>query len=73
MHLLDERELEKLSVAGLFTLGRECADNKDIKSLLTIAKWRFIKGSAAINERNLPEMWYYFGRLNRAEELKKHF
>lgn len=68
--MVEESELEKLSVEELFKLRRKCAEKKDLESLLTIAKWRFVKGSAATNESNLPEMCYYYGRLNRAEELK---
>jgi hypothetical protein len=61
---------------GIFKLNlnkfrRQCAKNRDIKSLLAIAKYRFIKGSAAVNISNLPEMCYYYGRLHRAEELKE--
>jgi hypothetical protein len=63
-------ELEKLSFEELDKLSQKCADNRDLESLLTIAKWRFIKGSKATNESNLPEMFYYFGRLHRGEELR---
>lgn len=67
---VEESELENLSVEELFKLRRKCAENRDLESLLTIAKWRFINGSAATNESNLPEMCYYFGRLHRVKELK---
>lgn len=32
-------------------------------------KYKFINGSAAVNEYVLPEMSYYFGRLHATEEL----
>jgi len=60
-----------MSVEELFQFRRQCAQNIDIKSLLVIAKYRFINGSDATNESNLPEMCYYYGRLHRIEELKE--
>lgn len=68
--IVNEDLLEKMSVEELFKFRRQCAHNHDIEALLVIAKYRFIKGSAATNESNLPEMFYYYGRLHRAEELK---
>lgn len=68
---IDDAELEKMSVEERFQLRRKCAENRDIKSLLTIAKYRFVKGSAATNESNFPEMCYYYGRLHQVEELKE--
>jgi hypothetical protein len=69
--IVEESELAKMSVEEMFQFRRQCAKNRDIKSLLAIAKYRFIKGSAAVNISNLPEMCYYYGRLHRAEELKE--
>lgn len=69
--IVEEGQLEKMSVEELFKFRRQCAQNRDINALLAIAKYRFIKGSAATNESNLPEMSYYYGRLHRSEELKE--
>lgn len=69
--MVEESQLAKMSVEEMFQFRRQCAKNRDIKSLLALAKYRFIKGSAATNESNLPEMCYYYGRLHRAEELKE--
>ena len=68
---IDEAELKKMSVQERFQLRRKCAENRDIKSLLTIVKYHFTNGSAATNETNFPEMCYYYGRLHRVEELKE--
>lgn len=68
---IDDAELEKMKVKERFELRRKCAENGDIKSLLTIAKYHFIHGSAATNETNFPELCYYYGRLHRFEELKE--
>lgn len=68
---IEEAELKKMKVAERFELRRKCAENRDIKSLLTIAKYHFIHGSAATNETNFPELCYYYGRLHRVEELKE--
>ena len=67
---IDDEQLAKMSVEEYFRLRRQRALNRDIKSLLTIAKYRFMNGSAATNESNFPEMCYYYGRLHRGEELK---
>ncbi len=69
--VIEDFQLEKMSVEELFQFRKQCAQNRDLKALLAIAKYRFIKGSAATNESNLPEMCYYYGRLHRAEELKE--
>lgn len=71
MSSIKKTDLESLDTKELFQLRKKCSDNHDIESLLTIAKYRFIKGSPATNVSNLPEMCYYFGRLNRVEELKE--
>lgn len=68
---VEDSQLEKMSVEELFQFRRQCAQNRDLKALLAIAKYRFIKGSAATNESNFPEMCYYFGRLHRVNELKE--
>ncbi|MBL0132845.1 MAG: hypothetical protein IPP79_01940 [Chitinophagaceae bacterium] len=68
---VEESQLEKMPLEEMFNLRRQCAQNRDIKSLLVIAKYRFIKGSAATNESNLPEMCYYYGRLHRGKELEE--
>jgi len=68
---IGETELDKMSVEERFQLRRTCAEIGDLKSLLTIAKYHFIKGSTATNESNFPEMCYYYGRLQRVEELKQ--
>ncbi|GEP89317.1 hypothetical protein SAMN05660909_00418 [Chitinophaga terrae (ex Kim and Jung 2007)] len=68
---IDEEQLAKMSVEERFRLRRKCSENRDIKSLLTIVKYHFIKGSAATNESNFPEMCYYYGRLHRGEELQE--
>lgn len=69
MSRIDESQLAKMDVEERFRFRRLCADNRDIESLLVIAKYRFIKGSTGTNESNLPEMCYYYGRLHRVEEL----
>jgi len=71
MSIITESQLGKMSVRERFQLRRECAENRDIESLLTIVKFLFIRGAAATNESNLPEMCYYYGRLHRAEELQE--
>lgn len=68
---IDDDELAKMKFTEHFELIRKCAKNGDIKSLLTIAKYRFIHGSAATNEFDFPAMCYYYGRLHRVEELKE--
>ena len=68
---VEDSQLEKMSVEEIFQFRRQCAKNRDLKALLAIAKYRFIKGSAATNESNMPEMCYYFGRLHRVNELKE--
>lgn len=68
---VNEEQLKSMDVSQRFTLRRNCAQNRDIKSLLEIVKYHFIKGSAATNETNFPELCYYFGRLHKFEELKE--
>jgi hypothetical protein len=63
-------ELEKKNWREVFELRRKCANDRDIESLLVIAKHNFTHGSAATNERNFPEMCYYYGRLRRIEDMK---
>ncbi len=70
MSSVTEEQLSKTTTKDQRRLRRECSDNHDIESLLTIAKYRFKNGSAALNETILPEMCYYFGRLHRTEELQ---
>ncbi len=70
MSIITEAQLEKLDVIEKFQLRRKCAENNDIENLLTIAKYNFNSGSAASNVTNLPELCYYYGRLQRGEELK---
>jgi len=71
MSTIDESQFARMKVEELFHLRRRCAENRDIEGLLSIAKYRFIKGSMATNVNNLPEMCYYYGRLHRVEELKE--
>lgn len=71
MSTIEESQLDKMTVEELFSYRRQCAEKQDLESLLGIAKHRFIKGCAATNENNLPEMCYYYGRLNRVEELQE--
>ena len=68
---IDDDELAKMKFTEHSELTRKCAKNGDIKSLLTIAKYRFIHGSAGTNEYDFPAMCYYYGRLHRVEELKE--
>ncbi|KAA6341082.1 hypothetical protein EZS27_011091 [termite gut metagenome] len=70
-NLVEESQLEKMDWREVYKLRRQCANKRDIESLLTIAKHRFIKGSAATNVSNFPEMCYYYGRLHQGEELQK--
>lgn len=62
-------ELSKMSSGDRYALRRKCAENRDLESLFQIVKYHFTKGSNATNESNLPELFYYSGRLNRVEEL----
>ena len=68
---INEEQLKSMDVSQRFALRRNCAQNRDIKSLLEIVKYHFIKGSAATNETNFPELCYYYGRLHKIEELKE--
>lgn len=70
---IDEFSLKNMNVTELFKLRRKCAENRDIISLLSIAQYNFINGSAAQNETYLPELFYYYGRLHRFENLKEFF
>lgn len=72
MKKITEFDLSKMSSKERFELRRSCAKNRDIESLLTIVKFHFIKGSKATNETNLPEMFYYYGRLDRIESLHEY-
>lgn len=71
MSKITEEQLDTMTVKEQFQLRRECSENRDIESLLTIVKYHFLHGSAATNETNLPEMCYYYGRLQRVEELQE--
>lgn len=71
MSKITEAQLEKMTVMERYQLRRECAENFDIESLLTIVKYHFVHGSVATNETNLPEMCYYYGRLHQVEELQE--
>ncbi len=71
MNKIDESQLKNMKADEIFKLRRHFADNRDIESLLTIAKHRFVRGSAATNESNFPEMCYYFGRLQRLKEFEE--
>lgn len=71
MHIVQESELTAMTVEQRFRLRRECANRRDIESLLAIARYRFLKGSMATNESNFPEICYYYGRLHRTIELER--
>lgn len=66
-----EEQLKSMDAIERYTLRRNCAQNGDLKLLLEIAEYHFIKGSAATNENNFPELCYYYGRLGKLEELKE--
>jgi hypothetical protein len=68
---INEAQLSAISFIERLNLRKNCAKNRDVKSLLAIAKYSFIKGSAATNETYFPELCYYYGRLHKINELKE--
>jgi len=63
---INERSLKEMSVSAQFQLRRQCAENRDIESLLTIAKFNFLTYGGP---GTLSSVCYYYGRLHREKEL----
>lgn len=70
MNNASQSQIEKMSIKEIFEYRRKSAENGDIKSLLSIAKYRLLRGSPATAMDILPELFYYYGRLHCIEELK---
>jgi len=70
MRQVNDSVLKVMSVDELYQFKRDCANNKDIKSLLVITVYQFKHGSDATNVNNIPEMAYYFGRLHDLDSFK---
>ncbi len=68
---ITESQLENINFKEIFQLRRKCAEIGDLESLLIIAKHNVLNGSIATNIDNFPELCYYFGRLQRIEELQE--
>lgn len=68
---ITESQLENMNFKEIFKLRRKCAEIGDLESLLLIAKHNVLNGSIATNIDNFPELCYYFGRLQRIEELQE--
>lgn len=68
---IDNSYLAALSPSELLEFRRQCSENRDIKLLLAIAKYRFVNSPAFLNENIYPEMCYYYGRLHQGEELRE--
>jgi|TARA_Y100001954_G_C15779905_1_gene589221 hypothetical protein len=64
-----QTSLAGLSSEDINAKKQEFISLGDLQGLKEIMKYKFINGSAAVNEYVLPEMSYYFGRLHAAEEL----
>jgi hypothetical protein len=64
-----QKSLAALSLEDINTKKQEFISIGDLQGLKEIMKYKFINGSAAVNEYVLPEMSYYFGRLHATEEL----
>lgn len=69
--MISDVQIDLLTVKERYNLRRKCAENCDVESLLTIAKYNFLHGCTASNINNFPELCYYYGRLQKGEELQK--
>lgn len=69
MEPLTFEEIQKMSIKERYEMRKKCSEDQNIESLLSLASFHYVNGSVAVNEMNLPEMCYYFGRLKREKDL----
>lgn len=69
---VNEININNLSIVEVAKLRRQCAKSKDLDSLFKISIMSFNKWPL-IDECIFPEICYYFGRLNRQNEISDFF